>query len=176
MMKFKRNEKILLYATVAIVAAFIAQKFLFPGMKTKTKSSGSLITIAEARLKEGIEIQKRKADILADFKEFKGYLKTENMSELDITTGFLKEVESIAQASRVSIINLTPNNQPIDDGGYRRYTADLRVEGVAEEVFDFLKRIQSTKSLIKIDKMSIASKDEQASMLKLDTTISIAIP
>lgn len=176
MIKLKRNEKILLYATIAVISVFIAQKFLFSGMRTKAKSSLQQILIAEARLKEGIEIQKRKAAILADFKELKGYLKVENMSDLDIATGFLREVESMAQAAKVSIINLTPNNQPLEDGGYRRYTADLRVEGAAEEIFDFLKKIQASKTLIKIDKMSLAAKDEQANMLKLDTTISIAIP
>jgi len=176
MIKLKQNEKLLLYATIAVVVIFVGQKLLFSGMKGKTKSSGSLITIAEARLKEGMEIQKRKSAILADFKEFKGYLNTENMPEADIATGFLREVESIAKAAKVSIINLTPNNEPLDDGGYRRYTADLRVEGASDQIFNFLKRIQISKSLIKIDKMSLAAKDEQANTLKLDTTISIAIP
>jgi len=174
MIKLKPREKILFYMTVAFALAWLFQKYLFYDVAAEIKTLHQKTIAEELRLKTGLTIQARKEAILKDRDDYGGYLKEENISSADSATNFLKEIERIAQESKVSIISLSPSSAPAGSGGYTKCGAELRLEGAQGQIYLFLGKIQESRSLIKIDKLSLSPKDEQAKTLRLEASLSLA--
>lgn len=174
-LKLKRNEKILLFLAAGIVSVFLIQKFFLSGLAGKIKSVHRQVKSEELKLRTAMEIQKRKADIMDDYKKYKSYLENSELSDVDAVTTFLKDVERMAQESGVSIMNLSPRSEAVETADHRKYEADLRVEAAPDRIFDFLNRIQNNKFLIKIDKFSLSPRDETATILRLETTLSVTV-
>jgi Tfp pilus assembly protein PilO len=176
MKELTRSQKILAYAAGGIICVFLIEKFFFAGLRDKINTLNQQIKKEEVDLRIGIDIQKRKDSVLKDYNNYKDYLSRQNIPVKEIFTGFLKEIEKLAQESGLSIINLTPQNEPQKIKDYTKYNADLKAEAPLGKFFDFLNRIQNDKMLVKLDKLSLSPKDEQANLLKIEATISITIP
>lgn len=98
------------------------------------------------------------------------------MEQRQIIEELLKETERIAKDLGVSIISLSPQEPSEQPKEYKKYKADLRMEGSLEQIINFLYKVGNSKLLIKLDRLSFSPKDEQASLLKAETTVSIAVP
>ncbi len=176
-MKINKREKLLIYAVVGIVVVFLIEHFLFSGLRGKAKGVSQQIRIEESRLQAGLDIQKRKDKITAEYEELKPYLeKTEGISDREIFAKFLKEAEKVAQSAGVSIVSLSPQDETIDESEDVKYNADLRAEGNLGQVLGLMDKIQKSSLLIKIDKMSLSSKDEKAKTIKMDAVLSMVAP
>ncbi len=175
-MRFKQREKILLYVVGGLVLVYLIEEFFFSDLYKKKKEMNQQIKIQELSLVTNLDIQRRKETILLAYKKYQSYLEMAQVSDRDAIARFLKEIEKMAQGSGVSIVNLNPQNEPEQTEGYKRYTAELRIEGGLAQIFDFLYRIQNAPLLIKLDKVAIAPKNEAASILKVDTTVSLNVP
>lgn len=174
-MKVKKREKILIFLVAGIIFIFLANKFLILGLKAKLKKINLQIRLEEEKLRQGLRIQKEKDRIIEEYKKYSEYFKAESQDR-EIVAKFLKEIENITQGSGVLVVNMTPENQPEQVQGYKKFRADLRAEAGVEQLFNFLYKIQESKLLIKLDKISIAPKNEEASVLRIETTISIVAP
>lgn len=171
----KRN-KIIIYALSAIVILIIFRQFLFSGVLSKIKSLRQQIKLEEANLKAAVEIEQSKDKITQERSKYQNYLQpSDGSGEQEIIARFLKEVETMAQDSGISIVSFNPQNQALKEAEYRKYSAELRAEGSLNKIYNFLYKIQSSSLLIKLDKIIIAPKDPQAQLIKLDTTISIIV-
>lgn len=177
MIKFKSREKVLLYGVVIIVLFFLVDKFFLAGLRLKAKGINQKIKLQEANLKMGTDIQNRKEKIFTDSKNYKVYLEeVEGMPDREIVAKFLREIETISQESGVAIVNLNPQNQPEDLKEYKRYKVDMRAEANPEQLANLLYKVQSSRLLIKFDKLSLTPKDEEASVLRVEASVSIAMP
>ena len=175
-MTLKAREKILLYVTIGVISLFVMERVFFYQFRKKLKNLYQQIKVSEANLRTGLEVQKRKETILAEYQKYQTYLTTPNVSDGDRVASFLKEVERIAQESGVSIINLNPKNEPLQLVDYKQYTVDLRIEGDVEAVVDFLYQIQKSPLLIQLENLSISAKGEDAALLRVETTVNLSVP
>ena len=105
----------------------------------------------------------------------RSYLKVGEVPERQIIEELLKEIERICKDSGVSIINLSPQEAKEESKG-KKYKADLRIEGSTEGILSFLYKTETSKLLLKLDRLSVGPKDEQASVLRLEATVSVSIP
>ncbi|MCX5696836.1 MAG: type 4a pilus biogenesis protein PilO [Candidatus Omnitrophica bacterium] len=176
MIKLKNREKILVGAIGALIFIFLTERIFLSGLRGKMQGLRQQIKLEESRITEGVNIEKRKDLITADYDSYKDYLNIEKLPDKELFTNFLKEIESIAKESGISIINLAPQNTPEVALGYKKYNADLRAEAKLEQLFNFLGRINQSRLLIKLDKLSLIPKDEQVSALRMETVISIVVP
>jgi len=170
------RQKILIYITCGIVGVFLMERFFFTSLRSKAKELNRQIKAEEANLKIGLEIQKRKERATKDYQDYRSFLSATEKSEKELFTGFLREIENLAQKSGLSILNLTPKNEPQNLKDYKKYTAELRAEASLENFIKFLEDLQNNSLLIKLDKLALTPKDEQGNILKLDATVSISIP
>ena len=176
-MKINKREKMLAYAIGALVLFFLVEHFFFSGLRGRSKNIVQQIKLEENRLKSGLDIQKRKDRITAECKELKPYLeKAEGLSDQEIFAKFLKEAEKDAQEAGVSIMNLAPQSEIQDTAEYKQYNAEFRAEGSLAQIFSFIGKVQNDTLLLKIIKMSISAKDEQASVMKIEAVISLVVP
>ena len=174
-MKFKKREKILFSLVIGIVLAFFIRKAVFSGFFTRLKNVSGQIKLEEEKLKRGLIIQKEKDKVLKDYEEYSPYLNMET-EDREILAKFLKEIEKISQASGVSLVNLNPDSQPGFTTEFKRFKAEVRLDANMEQLLNFLNKIQTSNLLIKVDKLSLAPKDEQSGILKVEVNISIIAP
>ena len=175
MIKGKGREKLLWALTIGLGVLFASDRLLFSGLRTKSQTLHRKIAEEEVKLRMGVGIQKRKDTILNEQKKYALYLPPP-AQERELIARFLKETERIAQESGVTIADLTPDNQPAKGMEYKIYKAQLKAESTMEQLLSFLYKLQTSRLPIKLDRFSIAPKDEQATTLRLETTISMAVP
>lgn len=177
MLQLKGKQKIVLTVAATVLVCAVIGKYFFMPVATKLRQLQQEIRAEEEKLKVSLTIEKRKDKIISEYNQYQRYLELKSdLSDAEIVTRFLKDIEKIAQESGLSIITLNPQNQPDLSQGYRTYTADLRAEANLKQLLNFFHKIQNNQLLIKLDKLSLTPKDEQATALRLDTTIRIIIP
>lgn len=157
------------------VLVFFMERVVFSGLIVKLKRLNRQIKLDEEKLKRALAIQKEKDRILQDHRDYSAYLSTET-EDRQVIAKFLKEIENISQASKVSVVSLNPDNQPEITKDFKRFKAEFRLDTDMEHLFYFLDRVQTSNLLIKINKLSLAPRDEQSGILRLEATISIAVP
>lgn len=176
MIKIGKREKILGSIIGGFIFVFLVQKVFVSGLQAKMHNLNQQIKLQESKIIKGANIKNKKDQIIAEYKDYEEYLNIEKLPDKEVFTKFLKEVESIAQESGISILNLAPQNTPEVALGYKKYNADLRAEAKLEQLFNFLDKIDQSTFLIRLDKLSLVPKDEQASALRMETVISIVVP
>lgn len=174
-MKGKAREKLLWVVMGALAVAFLGERFVLSGVRTRNRTLRQQITEEEVTLRTGIGMQKRKAAILSDQRKYADYFLSA-VDDRERIAAFLKETERIAKESGVAITDLIPDNQPSKVAGHQTYTAQLKVEASMAQLLTLLQRLQDSRLLMKIDRFSLTPKDEQASSLRVETTISLVVP
>jgi len=177
MIKLDKKQYTIAIALGAVIFIFVIYQLIFVGFQKKINQLDKEIKLKESELRKSLTIQADKDRINNEYKNLAVYLKAEP-SYKDAVGKFLRELESITQDSGVSVLNLNPKN-PVDTDKDKKNNflfADLRMEGTLEQLFKFLNKIQNSNLLIKLDKIVVAPKDEQASLLKIETDVSMLMP
>ena len=86
-----------------------------------------------------------------------------------------REVETMVSTSGLSIVSLTPQSQAEKGGAYKKYDAQLRVEGAPEKIYNFIYKVQNSRLLIELSNITVTPKNPEANLLKLETTISLTV-
>ena len=176
-MKLQKKEKVFVYVAITVVALVVLERVFFAGLRAKVAESFQKMKDEEVNLKAGLNIELRKDRITSDYRRYQVYLDAGAAgSDRELATRFLKEVEKIAKDAGVSITSLTPTAQQEEVGPGKRYTAELRAEAPLDKVLTFLSMVEKSTLLIKVDRLSLLAKDEEASALKIETRISIVAP
>lgn len=174
--KLTPSVKIIAIAAAGLLLAFLMERLIFSTIRAKTQNLYSQIKAAEADFKIGLELQKRKDSIQQEYAAYKSYLKTSAADpDQKIIADFISEVENIARETGISIINLKPAERVEREKSYKKCSLELRAEASLSKVYDFLYKIQTSKLLIKVERLIVASKDLQSGNFKLDTTISMVV-
>ena len=176
MRRFSRKEKILLCVAAGIMFVVLTDKFVLSGFRTRLKELEGRIKTEEARLKKDLVIDKNKSKISAVYNDYLPYLELSRQDDKQTMAELLKEVERLAKDSGASVVNLSPQDLPQVSRGHKKYLADLRMEATNEKLLAFIFGLQESKLLVKLDKLAVVPKDEQASVLTVDATLSISIP
>jgi len=178
-MKLKPREIKIAIAVGVLAAIFVTDRLVLAALRNKQGLVMSQISAMEKefRSRKGIVLRKDKID--SEFLAYKKYiLDPEKFTERDLLVKFLKEVEVSAQESGLSIVNLTPQNEVEQDKEtkHKKYLLELRAESSFQQLISFLSRIQRSKLLVHLERLSITAKDEQSSALRIETTVSMNVP
>jgi len=175
MVKGTGRHKLLLAATIVLAVVYLADRMVLSGLLTRMRQLRTAITTEEAALRMNLGLQARKAALLDESKTYSAYLITAS-PEHEITARFLKEVERIAQESGVSLTDLTPDAQPSKTTDVRTYRAQLRADATLWQLWKLFDQLQRSHLLLTLDRFTLTPKDEQASLLRLEATLNLAVP
>ena len=175
MLKIKKREKIIFSVVLGIIVIFLLEKIVFSNFRKKMRELNKKIKVQEMAIRKGLSINKSRDRIIQEYKDYAKFLITDAQDQ-DIVARFLKEMEKITQDSGLSVVNLAPEEKLIETPEYKEYRANLRLEGNMEQLLNFLKKVQDSTLLIKLVKLNLISKDEQASLLRIDVTVSLVVP
>lgn len=172
---FSGKKKIMLYIVSALLCGVFVFRFVFLGMKKNLDQVKRQIKVAEAELARSHGIEKIKAIVQADYDKFQLFLRASDMDQRQISEEFLKESEKLAKDSGVSVISLNPQEKAEEVKGMKVYKVDMRIEARPDQVMAFLYHIQESKFLVRLDKLVLSPKDENAVLLKGEVTIALTV-
>src|SRR6185436_14269064 len=111
--------------------------------------------------KRDVRVLSYKNKILKEQEDFKIYGTGEDKAEEEIIAGFLKTIENLVTESKVNLVKLNPGESK-PRKGFVEYYANLECEGAWQDMVTFMHKIETTKELLKIDKVNIAGKKTSA--------------
>jgi hypothetical protein len=175
MVQTKSKKTIILAGAIFIVAVFIIDKAILSGFRRKLSDIKRETVLVEKNFKKALMLQSRSEQISKRYKEYLSYIKIGD-DDRSIIANFLREIEKITQASKISLTNLNPDNEPTKEEYGKTFKADLRFETSLDQLLDFLKRIQESPLLIRVERISVTARDESAEVLRAEATLSMSLP
>ena len=174
-MVLKKIERSLLVATIALGCVGLLDRMVLPGWRAAAEDLRQRIASEEVNLRMGVAIQGRREAILADQQRYGEFL-TAGASDREAVADLLQELEGIAQRSGVAILNLTPQRRSSKGSDQTGYTAYLKAEAGVEQIFNLLHEIQTSRLLITLDQLTLTPKNDEASTMKIETTVRMVVP
>lgn len=148
MTKFlSKREKIILFATLAIIIFSILFNFLLEPLLNRNSILNQRITVARAKLSKYRRLIEYKDKLESQYKNFTSALTIPR--EEDTFVGALAEIERIAKDAHLRIIDIRPGTSK-DTGTKKSMPIDLRMEGTIEGYLQFIYTIENYPTLLKI--------------------------
>ena len=167
--KLSKSERRILGATLLLVGfAFVDRVIVMP-IATTLSSLSQNVREQESSIKKSMNVLLHKDTILAESKEYMSY-SVEAKNPEEEMVGLLKEVESVAEKSGVSLIYVKPGTVK-EENEVKKYYANLECEAPMEQVATFFHDIESSNQLIKIEKYQIQPKSKDSSIAR--STVSV---
>ena len=167
--KLKKGERRILAITVLFVGlAFVDRVIVMPITSTLTTLNQS-VHEQETAIRKSMNMLLHKETIATESSEYASYsIEAKNPEEEMV--GLLKEVESVAGKSGVSLLYVKPGTIK-DDPGTKKFYANMECEGPMEQIATFFHDIESTSELIKIEKYQIQPKSKGSSTARVAMSI-----
>ena len=102
--------------------------------------------------------------VLAQRERYQRYLRSPLPDELQIA-GLLKEIEELAERSRIHVAEVKPL-PPEGDESTRRYSLDVQFDCTLEEWVDFIIEVEASPSLFQIVRSTLAMQEDVPDRLK----------
>jgi len=167
--KRSKGEKRILFATFLVLGfAFVDRVIILPIM-TSLSSLSQSIQEQEMAIKKSMSVLLHKDGILAESREYMAY-SVEAKNPEEEMVGLLREVESVAEKSGVSLIFVKPG-QVKDEQGIKKYYSNLECEAPMEQVVTFFHEVESSTKLLKIEKYQIQPKSKDSSIARCTVSV-----
>ena len=169
-LNLSKREGRLFYLTLAVVVVWIAQAFIVKPLAVKWKRLNDQIAADSLKLEKSERLVGRKDFITSEYKKAASEVKMAGSAEEEMA-GFLTEIESLANATGVHLNEIKP--LPVKKLDlYKKFYADLELEGEMAQISAFMRRVQDSPHLLAIDKLTLGSKQAGTNTLKCRIVIS----
>lgn len=155
-----KRERVILYLTLAVIISAISFNFVIAPVATKNEVLNKEIKITQARLKKYLRLQAQKEGILDRYNQISQGMSAIGTRAGNFTSG-LSEIENIARASGISIVEIRPQATATTKKTsevYQEVCIDLRTEGREEGYLKFMSNIENSLSLLHITRCQLLSK------------------
>ena len=164
-----KSEKRILFVTFLVLGFLFVDRVIVLPITTSLSSLSNSIREQETTIKKSMNVLLHKDSIVSESKEYIAY-SVEAKNPEEEMVGLLKEVESVAEKSGVSLIFVKPGTIK-DENGIKKYYSNLECEAPMDQVATFFHQIESSTKLLKIEKYQIQPKSKDSSIARC--TISI---
>jgi hypothetical protein len=169
--KFNKREKTLSIIIGVLLLLLFLKTFIFNPVINKLIRVRDDICRLELAVRKYLAVEQEKDIILAGQKRIDKYLSLKGSDE-EKMAAILTKIEQEARKAGLSILDMNPGN--VSGAGLKGvaiYSVQLRAESDLEKVFDFIYNLENADILFKIEKLSLAVKDESGKILKIEASI-----
>lgn len=150
------REKLILFATVGIIIFSVLFNFVIEPFFAKNDSLNKEINITRRKFRKYVQLLSQKDYIQNKYNRFSQNLKRPEAGG-DIFVSALTNIEDIAKASGIRIIDIRPQTQK-GQAAFKEIIVELKTEGNMEGYLKFLYNIDNSLSLLRIKKFQLSSK------------------
>ncbi len=159
-----KREKKLFYIVLVFLAIVFSNNFVVTPLKKEIGLVKQEKIKKEIEWKKNNQIIKQKKQIKEEFEKYMAFIKKKGSDEEDVAS-FLKEIESLAQKSKVSLINIKP--QPVKKMEfYKKYTIEIKGEGHIEQFVKFIYYLQKSYQILKVEKIHLNVRNSFSTRVK----------
>ena len=162
--QLKPRERLLATGSAVFVLMVLLDRLVLNPWLRHAQSIRQETQRMEQSLKHYGRLLSRKEYVLAQRDRYQRYLKSPLPDELQMA-GLLKEIESLAERSRVELGEVKPL-APEGQETTRRYSLDVQFECTLEEWADFIIEIEASPSLLQIVRATLAKQEDVPDRLK----------
>lgn len=169
-LNLSRRESRLFYLTLAVIIVWAGQALLIKPFLEKWKRLDEEIAADRLKLERSERLIMRKESINSDYQKAAASIRMSGTAEEEMAR-FLTEIESLANSTGVHINEIKP--LPTKQLGlYKKFYADLELEGEMVQISRFMRSVQSSPNLLAIYKLSLSSKQAGSKLLLCRVVIS----
>ena len=163
------QKKLLLIAVVIVIAALFDRLLIAPTM-SRLSSIEEDITKEESTIKQDTRFLGYKDRITKEAQEIDPFLTKKMSTDEEMIAAFLKKIEGLATATKVTLIKINPAPGE-QDAEYWKYQADLECSGQLADMVSFMHLVNSDTDLMKVDKFNFSGKKSDTDEIKATMTI-----
>jgi Tfp pilus assembly protein PilO len=170
----KREKLILSYSFIFLSLAFL-DRIILGTVSGKIKSLNQEIQTRQSEIKRNLRVLAQKKRIEIQRVNYSSYLEKEK-SENEEVTVFLKEIESLASKSGISLVDIKPGGVK-EISQSKKYLVNLNCEAKMEQIAEFMYNVESANKLLTIEKYQINPKSKDTNLARVSMVISkLVIP
>lgn len=176
-MTIEKKQRVLICCLLSGLAIGAIAKFLLLDLWSQFTSLRHDILAQEVHLKKNLALRKARDRILEDYASVQVYYQLSSDDEKQMFAALLKEIERIAHSFAGTIVQLTPQDAPERMNNYKKYKVNFRLELNYPQLVQFIYEIQRSQWLIKLEKLSIVTNNDNdaQSMLRVEGIIVLAV-
>ncbi|MFH1282904.1 MAG: type 4a pilus biogenesis protein PilO [bacterium] len=164
-----KRERILFYITLLFIVGVLFNFLIIsPLANLKEKLSFEIIR-KEIALKKNMSVISKKKEIQENYNILSNFIKKQGSDEEE-SANLLKEIETLASKSKISLINIKPK-PPKEMEFYKIYSVEIEGEGYLEQLVRFIYNLEQSKQLLKAEKLNISVKSSSSSTLKFSLLV-----
>jgi len=174
--KLSKREKTVFYVAVSVVLILFLDRIIIYPIYTKIKSLNGAVQDKKVRIEREMRILAQKDRISQESSTYAAYL-TAAVSQEEAMTAFLKEIETLANKSALSIIDMKPAGVKEEKDKSKKFSVSLTCEGEMEQILEFMYNVENSQSLLSVERYQVSPKSRESSVASSSMTISkIVIP
>lgn len=155
LLNLSNRENKLFYIGLTVIALLLAQAVVIEPLATKWRQLDTKIAADKIKLEKINALIRGKDSITSDYENSVSAVKMAGSTEEEMAK-FLTEIESIANSSSVHINEIKPLPAKKFEL-YRKFYADIELEGEMAQISDLMRQIQDSAHLLAIDRLSLSS-------------------
>jgi len=170
MRKLNSKEKILV-SSIGVLLILLALKiFVLGPINDKTSIYTQEIEQAKVTIRKYMALEHNRTEILKAQKQIEGYSSLRGSDE-EKSAMVMSKIEAEARSSKLQILDMNSAGATKIKGGVTLYRVNLSAEGQLKNFLDFISGIEGTNILLQIEKITLAVKDENTGLLKIDAVV-----
>jgi len=167
--RLSKRERTIAYVVIIFISVAAMDRLIISPVFSKMKSLEGAIADKEANIKKSVRIVSQKDRIAVESAKYSSFL-TSALSEEEEMVSLLKELEKIANASSVYLLDMKPVNAQ-NVGSFKKYAVTLNCEAQMEQLIDFMYNIENSKKMLMIEKFQIGPKAKKSSIARCGLTV-----
>ncbi len=167
--KLSRKEKTGLAIALGCLAVALVDRLVVSPIRERMDALEMAIRVSEKRLRMNVRNIKQKAVIEEQYAKYADYVRQTGSDEEELAR-VLGAIEAMARESSVYLVD-TKAHGIKKKGFYRQVTAEIEGEGAMASMVMFLHKINSSKQLLRPEKVRLSVKGKSPGVVKVSMLI-----
>lgn len=168
--KLSSKEKTVLYIAIFFIIAAAADRLVIAPVAGKLASLDKEIADMQEAVKRDLRMLAQKDRIALESTKYKSFLAREGSEEEEFS-GLMKEVETLANKTGISLLEMKPGQVKKADSA-KQYQVVINAEAEFRKLAEFIYAVETSKQLLKVEKYQISPKSKEEATVKASLTIS----
>lgn len=164
----KKERTGLTFALGILLIAGLDRLIIGP-IKGRFSKVNQQIKISEKQLGHDLRNVHLKEQIEKEFEKYVEYVERSGSDEEELAK-ILKEIQSLTDSANVYLATTKPQ-PPKSVDFYKEYSVEIETEGEIEQITKFLHSINVSPQLLRVERLRISNKEEEAKTLKTSMLI-----
>ncbi|MCM8781670.1 MAG: type 4a pilus biogenesis protein PilO [Candidatus Omnitrophica bacterium] len=162
--RFTKRERLFFIITLCIILGVLAYIFVLEPVYKKWNQLRLEAESARIRLFKDIKLLASKESLEKAYGRYKDYIQKEENTGQEIAS-VLREIETTALNCGVKITSIKPKGEK-QLKNYRKFTIELISEAKINQFLKFIYDLESSKKLLKVERLVLSLKGAQSDLLK----------